>query len=143
MKRTAAYMEPMALKRSRAEVLRENKDHSQIFFFLQTRRFRVFSRLLAEVPEDGSEDEGDDGGEEEASGGVGGVPPVGLVLLPEAGHALRDKGLRELRGEIEVIRAEGWRAQLADQLFVPLVEIRVPVQFREVHPENFFLGRGR
>lgn len=74
--------------------------------------------FAAEAPENGAEHEGDDEGEEEADDGVGRVPPVGEVLLPEAGHALGGEALGELCWEEEVLGPLWWPADALDQALV-------------------------
>ena len=51
-------------------------------------------RFAPKVPEHGAEKKRCDGSEDDPDGVVKGVPLVGQVLFPQAGHALREWRLR-------------------------------------------------
>lgn len=74
--------------------------------------------FAAKIPEQGSEDDGEEGRVDDPNGRVERVPPVGPVLLPEAGHALSPERLSILSCEVEVVCAGTGRAQLAYQSFI-------------------------
>jgi hypothetical protein len=47
------------------------------------------------------------------------VPPIGPILLPEAGLALCNKGLRIFGREVKVLGSWYWSAKLFDKILIP------------------------
>lgn len=67
-------------------------------------------RLVSFIPEDQPEQNSDHDRHEESDGVVLRVPPVGPMLFPEAGLALREERLGVLRREVKIAASRGWHA---------------------------------